>query len=128
MTTKFIEEFNPDVARSEVAIKFDDGKSPYELLAPELLEGLSIVLGKGARKYSKRNWEKGMQWGRVFGACMRHMWAWWRGENIDNETGLSHLWHASCCIMFLVAYEQRGVGEDDRPIISSTKATAGNFI
>lgn len=94
--------------------KDDTGKVPYELLAPEFLEGVSRVLAFGASKYSPRNWELGMSWGRVFGALMRHMWAWWRGESKDVETGLSHLLHASCCAMFLVAYEARSIGTDDR--------------
>jgi hypothetical protein len=46
---------------------------------------------------------------------MRHMWAWWRGEEKDPETGMSHLWHAACCVMFLIAYEARRAGTDNRP-------------
>ena len=68
-------------------------------------------------KTGDRNWEKGMKWGRVYGALMRHLWAWWRGEKADPETGMSHLWHAGCCIAFLITYEQRGIGEDDRNIV-----------
>lgn len=73
-----------------------------------------------------RNWELGMKWSRVFGAMMRHMWCWWGGKGpatksflfgeLDDETGHSHLWHAACCLAFLITYEQRGVGEDDRQI------------
>lgn len=95
--------------------KDDSGKLRMELLPPELLTATATVLGFGAQKYADRNWEKGMKWGRVFGALMRHMWAWWRGEKSDPETGYSHLWHAACCISFLIAYEQRQIGEDDRP-------------
>ena len=57
-----------------------------------------------------------MDWGRVFGALMRHAWAWWRGENTDPETGYSHLWHVLCCAAFLVTYEQRRIGKDDRHV------------
>lgn len=93
----------------------DDGSKPrYDLIPPELLEAVAHVLTFGAQKYSERNWEKGMKWGRPFAAMMRHMWAWWRGEKADPETGYSHLWHAACCIAFLVAYEERQVGTDDR--------------
>ncbi len=95
--------------------KDDQGKAPYHLLAPELLDGTAQVLAFGAAKYAPRNWEKGMDWSRPFSALMRHMWAWWRGEAKDPETGMSHLWHASCCIMFLLAYEERKIGNDDRP-------------
>ena len=98
-----------------LGVKHDQGKLPYDLIPPELLESVAKVLQFGANKYSARNWEKGMSWGRVFSALMRHMWAWWRGEKADPETGFSHLEHAACCIAFLVAYEQRKVGTDDRP-------------
>lgn len=103
---------------STEGVKFDEGKTPFELLPPELLFGVSEVLEFGAKKYAARNWELGMSWGRVFGALMRHMWKWWGGESTDQETGMSHLWHAGCCIAFLIAYEQRGVGTDDRPTLA----------
>lgn len=95
--------------------KFDADKPRYDLLPPEFLDGTAVILTFGAAKYGERNWELGMAWGRPFGALMRHMWAWWRGEDKDPETGKSHLWHAACCIAFLMAYEERGIGTDDRP-------------
>jgi hypothetical protein len=61
-----------------------------------------------------RNWEKGMRWGRVFGALMRHAWAWWRGEKLDPENGQHHLASVAWCALALLAYDLRGVGEDDR--------------
>lgn len=101
--------------QSEEGRKDDHGKAPYHLLAPEMLEATAQVLKFGADKYAPRNWEKGMDWSRPYSALMRHMWAWWKGEGKDPETGMSHLWHASCCIMFLIAYEERKTGNDDRP-------------
>jgi hypothetical protein len=95
--------------------KHDGGKLRYDLIAPEGLEGLVQVLTFGALKYSDRNWEKGFKWGRLYAALMRHMWAWWKGEDNDPETGLSHLHHAACCIHFLQTHEARHLGEDDRP-------------
>lgn len=95
--------------------KDDGGKVRYDLLPPELLDAIAQILTFGATKYGDRNWEKGMAWSRPFGALMRHMWAWWRGEQVDPETKKSHLWHAGCCIAFLIAYEQRKIGKDDRP-------------
>jgi hypothetical protein len=62
-----------------------------------------------------RNWEKGMAYSRLYAATMRHMTAWWEGETADPETGFSHLSHAGCCVLFLMAYELRGIGSDDRP-------------
>lgn len=95
--------------------KHDSGKLRLDLIPPELLLDVAEVLSFGATKYGDRNWERGMYWGRVFGAAMRHLWAWWSGEDKDPETGLSHLAHALCCVMFLATYERRGAGYDDRP-------------
>ena len=96
--------------------KDDSGKVRMDLLPPEFLIGTSEVLTFGANKYSDRNWEAGISYGRVFGALMRHMWAWWGGQNKDEETKLSHLKHAACCIAFLITYEERKMTKfDDRP-------------
>lgn len=115
--------------------KDDSDKDRMELLPPELLFSVSKVLTFGARKYDDRNWEKGMRWGRVFGALMRHLWAWWGGRgpttksflfgDLDDETAYSHLWHAGCCIAFLIAYEERGIGEDDRLKAPSSSSASG---
>ena len=95
--------------------KNDQGKSAIGLVAPELLFAIGDILEFGARKYAARNWEKGISYTRVFGGIMRHLWAWWARDEVDPETGKSHLWHAACGIMFLLAYEARGMKEfDDR--------------
>lgn len=96
--------------------KKDDGKPRWELLPYDAVEGAVHILTFGAKKYDARNWEKGIAYGRVFGAIMRHLWKWWHGENIDLESGRSHLDHALCELLFLSAYEKRGLTEfDDRP-------------
>jgi hypothetical protein len=96
-------------------IKDDEEKLRYDLIPPESLEAMAYILTFGARKYGDRNWEKGMHWSRPFAALMRHMWEWWKGNSFDPETGKSHLWHAITCIAFLIAFETREEGTDDRP-------------
>lgn len=105
-------------------VKFDDAKARFDLIPPELLFAVADILSFGAAKYGDRNWEKGMDWGRCFAAMMRHMWAWWGAKgptpknfllgDLDDETEKSHLWHAACCLSFLIAFEERGVGTDNR--------------
>lgn len=95
--------------------KFDSEKLPLHLLPFDALEEIARILQFGAAKYSERNWEAGMDWHRLFAALMRHMWDWWQCRGTDPETGRSHLAHAGCCILFLIAYELRGVGKDTRP-------------
>ena len=100
--------------------KDDSGKIRMDLIPPSLLTAVATILQFGAEEkgYGDRNWEEGINYGRVFGALMRHMWAWWDGENLDEESGKSHLWHAGCCLAFLIHYERRPSKYkefDDRP-------------
>lgn len=95
--------------------KDDLDKDPWHLLPWDAVRGIVKVLAFGAIKYDRRNWERGMAWSRPYAGLMRHMTAWWERDDDDAETGLPHLWHAGCCILFLIAYELRKVGEDDRP-------------
>lgn len=114
---------DPNVPKIE-GRKDDTEKVRIELVPSEMVFAIATVLTFGALKYGDRNWEKGMSWSRVFGALMRHMWCWWAGKGpttknfafgeLDDETSYSHLWHASCCLTFLVTYEERGIGTDDR--------------
>jgi hypothetical protein len=101
-------------AVKDAAKKFDSAKPRMDLLPMDALEQVADVLGFGAQKYAAHNWAKGMAWSRLLGACLRHVGRWSLGEDKDPETGLSHLAHAACCILFLLAYEKRGVGQDDR--------------
>jgi hypothetical protein len=104
-----------ELAFGDPALKKDIGKDPWHLAPWDALRCVVLVLAFGAQKYAPRGWEVGMAWSRLFAATQRHLTAWWHKEGTDPDTGYSHLWHAGCCVMFLIAYELRGKGEDDRP-------------
>jgi hypothetical protein len=95
--------------------KDDDGKLPWHLLPFDALEEVAKVLRFGAKKYAPRNWEKGMAWHRLARGALGHVISWFGGQDNDEESGLSHLAHAACCVLFLLAYTLRKVGTDDRP-------------
>lgn len=88
-------------------IKYDGGKDCFHLIPWDALARTQKVLEFGAYKYGERNWENGIEMRRVWNAAMRHLTAYERGELQDPESGYSHLDHASCCIMFLQAFEER---------------------
>lgn len=96
------------------AQKFDDSKNPLDLLPTEALEQVGLVLQHGAKKYAAHNWRKGMRWSRLIAALLRHIFAFMRGEDNDPESGLSHMAHAGCCVLFLLNYQVTKEGEDDR--------------
>jgi hypothetical protein len=95
-------------------IKYDQGKAPIELLSSVALVEIARVMDFGKQKYSAHNWRNGIAWSRVLGAALRHLLAYLGGEDKDPETGLSHLAHAGCCIMFLLEYEVTHKELDDR--------------
>ena len=100
------------------ATKADQQKLRYDLIPPEAMEAVAERFTLGAGKYEPRNWEKGMNWSRVFAAMMRHVWKWWGGEDIDPEDGGHHLAAVIWCAMVLMTYVKRGSGTDDRPTMS----------
>lgn len=115
-------------------VKYDTGKPRYDLIPAEPLEALAQVYTMGASKYADRNWEKGLKWSRVFAAIMRHLWAFWRGEETDKESGLPHVIHAAWGCFALAEFMATKRTFDDRPTSytyyiknSSCGPTIGNF-
>ena len=104
------------MADSIKGYKNDKEKIRWGLLSYDALEQIAKVMTFGAEKYAPYNWAKGMFYERVFSALQRHLTAWYLGEDNDSETGLSHLAHAGCCLMFLLSYQLWGYDQyDDRP-------------
>jgi hypothetical protein len=99
--------------------KNDSQKVRWSLIPWDALLGILHVLEFGAKRYGPDNWQAGAEWSRYWNALQRHSLAWWMGEKCDPDTGRSHLLHCGCCILFLAAYEMRGIGTDDRPKIPS---------
>jgi len=98
--------------------KDDGGKARMDLLPVGPLQSTARVFTFGADKYADRNWEKGIMFGRVYAAALRHLLAWWDGDADDEESGESHLGHALCCVMMLSqfdAHRNRYEEFDNRP-------------
>jgi hypothetical protein len=99
------------------AIKHDQGKALVHLIDPLFINQLAAVLAFGAEKYKAWNWAKGtFDHSRLYNAAMRHLMAHWAGEDIDPESGLPHLAHAACNLMFLTRYVYSELGQDDRHV------------
>jgi hypothetical protein len=82
-------------------LKYDSEKPRMDLLDANYLEGVAKVLTFGANKYAAHNWRKGINVSRLIAASYRHLGAINRGEDIDSESGLPHVYHLGCCTMFL---------------------------
>lgn len=97
----------------------DDGeKLRYDLIPIGPLAEVAHVYTQGAKKYSDRNWEKGLQYSRVYGALLRHIFAWWGGEQ-RHEASMHHLASAAWAALALLEYERTHPELDDRPHVRS---------
>lgn len=91
--------------------KADSGKRRFSLLPWKALGVVVDVLEFGARKYAVDNWKHVPDAERrYFDAALRHLQAWWTAKQLgeeatDPETGISHLGHAACCVLFLLGFE-----------------------
>jgi hypothetical protein len=103
----------PDYPRQNLEAVLSS-KTRFDLVPFAAVGEIADALAYGADKYSANNWCRGTNWGRYFAALCRHVFAWWRGEDKDPESGLSHLAHAGCCLLFLMEYQRNGWGTDDR--------------
>lgn len=94
-----------DVIEQE-ALKFDTDKIDWAILPFGALEEIVKVLKFGENKYARGNFaaKGGLEYTRLVNALMRHTIAFARGEDTDPETGLSHMAHAGCCVLFLLHY------------------------
>ena len=88
------------------AMRFDADKVDISLIPPEYLEEFARVFMYGTKKYSRDNWRKGMKWSRMYSSAMRHIIAFWKGEELDVESGLPHLVQAAWNLMALHWYTQ----------------------
>lgn len=93
--------------------KYDQGKLRWSLIPWDATALVTGVLEHGARKYGVDNWKRvpGAR-DRYFNAAMRHLLAWYGGEDMDEESGLPHLAHAICCLLFLLDFSLHGYPQD----------------
>jgi len=83
--------------------KKDIGKPMVSLVEPSFVLGMAEVLTYGAQKYEIDNWKNATNKDirRIKDSLLRHTLAYTSGILIDEETHLSHSYHAACNLMFL---------------------------
>ena len=83
-------------------VKHDSGKLNWSLMPFGALQEVVKVLEFGSKKYAPNNWQYVDNADeRYWNAAMRHLIAYKTESTNDSETGLSHLAHAICCMLFL---------------------------
>lgn len=83
--------------------------------SPVLME-LGIAMQEGACKYGRHNYRViGVRGSVYYDATMRHLMSWWEGEDIDPDSGLSHVTKAIASLVVLRDAMLQEKFNDDRP-------------
>ena len=91
-------------------------KVPVSPIPGPVLMEVGLAMMEGALKYRRHNYrEDGVRASVYKDALNRHMWAWWEGEDIDEDSGLNHVTKAIGCLMVLRDSMIRENWIDDRP-------------
>ena len=96
-------------------MKFDGEKPDYSLVPFAALDEVVKVLTYGAKKYDRFNWEK-VERHRYEAAALRHISAYMQGEKYDPETGINHMAHAVCSLMFLTEFDLKDQKKSFDPV------------
>ncbi len=96
---------SPITEDKDQSAKADKGKLELSLVNPELVKAVAEVRMYGTEKYGdSENWRK-VEPKRYVDALYRHLLAYIEGNEVDEESGLSHLAHMACNLSFLLDKE-----------------------
>lgn len=82
--------------------KFDQGKPDPTLISKDALWGIAQAFSYGAKKYGRHNYKQGIEMSRLLAAAMRHISQYNEGEDVDEESGNNHLFHAGAAICMAI--------------------------
>lgn len=110
------------------AYKLDEDKPRISLLTPEFILGAARAMTYGATKYDAQNWRSGngLHLMRLFDSLQRHLLAWQGGEDVDPESGLSHLDHAAANLNMIMWTSIHLPNNDDRYVKESNDTYTAN--
>jgi len=84
----------------EKSIRYNEGKPKWSLVHYDSLIPMIRVLEFGAKKYAPFNWQKGLDLKEILESMQRHLAKLMDNEEIDTESGISHMGHIQANAMF----------------------------
>lgn len=87
-------------AKAPVGLRFNKGKPMMTCLDPGFLREMAKVMTKGAEKYARDNWRKGLPLAGIHDCLLRHELKSIEGDDVDEETGCDHEAHVAVNAMF----------------------------
>ena len=91
-------------------------KVPFSTVSAPVMKKVGLAMLEGARKYGRHNYRAvGVRGSVYYDAFLRHITAWWEGEDIDPASGIHHLGKAMACLAVVRDSMMVGNWTDDRP-------------
>jgi hypothetical protein len=92
-------------------------KAPFHCVSAAVMLELGLAMMEGGRKYGTHNYRAmGVRASVYYDATMRHMMAYWEGQDIDPDSGVSHIVKAIAGLVVMRDSMLMENFEDDRPI------------
>lgn len=92
-------------------------KPSMKAVPPVAMLELGAAMADGCVKYGLMNYrEKTVSASVYYDAMMRHLFAWWDGENNASDSGVHHLGHVMACAAILMDADTVDKLNDDRPL------------
>jgi len=99
-------------------------KVPFSTIPAQVMAETGLALMEGALKYGRHNYRSaGVRASVYYDAALRHLTAFWEGQNVDPDSGLPHVVKAIACLTVLRDSQIQGNWTDDRP-----PATPGEWV
>lgn len=92
------------------------GKAPMSTVSAAVLMEVGVAMLEGASKYGRHNYRAaGVRASVYYDALMRHAMAWWEGEDLDPDSGMSHITKAIATLVVVRDAMIQDKFTDDRP-------------
>lgn len=107
-----LDGFKPTNPKDMVGVR----KAPMSTVPANVLAEIGVAMLEGASKYGRHNYRAvGVRGSVYYDGVMRHLMAWWEGEDIDADSGMSHVTKAITSLVVLRDAMMQGKFTDDRP-------------
>lgn len=91
-------------------------KVPFSVIPAQVLGEVGLGMLEGSIKYRRHNYRiAGIRASIYYDACFRHLMAWWEGEDVDPDSGISHISKAIAGLIVLRDGMMQENWNDDRP-------------
>jgi hypothetical protein len=112
LTFHTLDDAKPTNPKDMVGVR----KAPMSTVPASVLAEIGVAMLEGASKYGRHNYRAvGVRGSVYYDGTMRHLMDWWEGQDLDPDSGMSHITKAITSLVVLRDAMIQGKFTDDRP-------------